>query len=228
MFIRTALLVLRKDVLVEMKTFEILLTTLFFAVSVVLVFSFAFVREGQAPPDAAAGILWIAIAFAGTLALGRTFERERYGETLRALLLAPAPRPALYVGKLLGMVTLLAIAEAILVPLIAFLFSAPMFDRPVLLVALLASGTVGFASVGTLFGAMLIRTRTRDVLLPILLYPITVPVIICGVRGTAALVSAPGAPADEALAVMWLGILTAMDVVFLTLALWTFEPLMTE
>jgi heme exporter protein B len=225
MFMRTALLVLRKDVAVEVKTFEILLTTLFFAVSVVLVFSFAFVKEGQAPPDAAAGILWIAIAFAGTLALGRTFERERYGETLRALLLAPAPRPALYVGKLLGMVTLLAIAEAMLVPLIAFLFGAPLFARPLLLAALLASGTVGFASVGTLFGAMLIRTRTRDVLLPILLYPITVPVIICGVRGTAALIASPP---DETLATMWLGILTAMDVVFLTLALWTFEPLMTE
>ena len=84
MFFRTALLVLRKDVAVEVKTFEILLTTLFFAVSVVLVFSFAFVREGQAPPDAAAGILWIAIAFAGTLALGRTFERERQSDTLRA------------------------------------------------------------------------------------------------------------------------------------------------
>ena len=225
MFMRTALLVLRKDVAVEVKTFEILLTTLFFAVSVVLVFSFAFVKEGQAPPDAAAGILWIAIAFAGTLALGRTFERERYGETLRALLLAPAPRPALYVGKLLGMVTLLAIAEAMLVPLIAFLFGSPLFARPLLLAALLASGTVGFASVGTLFGAMLIRTRTRDVLLPILLYPITVPVIICGVRGTAALIASPP---DETLATMWLSILTAMDVVFLTLALWTFEPLMTE
>jgi heme exporter protein CcmB len=224
-FLRTALLVLRKDVAVEVKTFEILQTTLFFAVSVVLVFSFAFVKEGQAPPDAAAGILWIAIAFAGTLALGRTFERERYGETLRALLLAPAPRPALYVGKLLGMVTLLALAEAVLVPLIAFLFSSPLFARPVLLVALLASGTVGFASVGTLFGAMLIRSRTRDVLLPILLYPITVPVIICGVRGTAALIASPP---DEALATMWLSILTAMDVVFLVLALWTFEPLMTE
>jgi len=228
MFVRTALLVLRKDVAVEVRTFEILLTTLFFAVSVVLVFAFAFVREGQAPPYAAAGILWIAIAFAGTLALGRTFERERYGETLRALLLAPAPRPALYVGKLLGMVTLLGIAEVILVPLIAFLFSSPMFERPALLVALLAAGTVGFASVGTLFGAMLIRTRTRDVLLPILLYPITVPVIICGVRGTAALVAAPGEPADTALATMWLSILMAMDVVFLVLALWTFEPLMTE
>ena len=225
MFLRTALLVLRKDVAVELKTFEILLTTLFFAVSVVLVFSFAFVREGQAPPDGAAGILWVAIAFAGTLALGRTFERERYGETLRALLLAPAPRPALYVGKLLGMVTLLAIAETILVPLIAFLFAAPLFSRPLLLVALLLAGTVGFASVGTLFGAMLVRTRTRDVLLPILLYPVTIPVIIAGVRGTAALLQSPP---EEPVATLWIGLLTAFDVVFITLALWTFEPLMTE
>ena len=225
MFVRTALLVLKKDFAIEVKTLEILVTTLFFAVSCVLVFSFAFVKEGQAPPDAAAGILWIAIAFSGTLALGRTFERERYAETLRALLLAPAPRPALYVGKLLGILVLLALDEIILVPLIALLFTAPLFARPLLLMLLLVGGTVGFAAVGTLFAAMLIRSRTRDVLLPILLYPITVPVIICGVRGTAALLESP---ADETTAVMWLGILFALDVVFLTLALWTFEPLMTD
>src|SRR5712692_778669 len=194
MFMRTALLVLRKDVAVEVKTFEIVLTTLFFAVSVVLVFSFAFVKEGQAPPDAAAGILWIAIAFAGTLALGRTFERERYSETLRALLLAPAPRPALYVGKLFGVLALLGIAELLLVPLVALLFSAPLFARPGMLILILGAGTLGFSSVGTLFAAMLMRARTRDVLLPILLYPITIPVIIAGVRGTAALVASP---ADE-------------------------------
>src|ERR687888_2740731 len=116
MFVRTALLVLKKDFAIEVKTLEIVMTTLFFAVSCVLVFSFAFVKEGQAPPDAAAGILWIAISFSGTLALGRTFERERYGETLRALLLAPAPRAAIYVGKLLGIVVLLVVAEALLVP----------------------------------------------------------------------------------------------------------------
>ena len=225
MVLRTAMLVLRKDLAIEVKTLEIVTTTLFFAVACVLVFSFAFVREGQAPPDAAPAILWIAVAFSGTLALGRTFERERYGETVRALLLAPSPRPALYLGKLLGMIVLLVLDEIVLVPLIAFLFAAPLFARPLLLVGLLATGTIGFAAVGTLFAAMLIRSRTRDVLLPILLYPITVPVIICGVRGTAALLAAP---VDEPIATMWLGILFAMDVVFLMLALWTFEPLMTE
>ena len=225
MFFRTAWLVLRKDVAIEAKSWEVLTTTLFFAVSCVLIFAFAFVKEGRAVEDAAAGILWIAIAFSGTLALGRTFERERYGETLRALLLAPAPRAALYVGKLLGMLALLALAELLLVPLVALMFQAPLFSRPLLLLALLAGGTIGFCAVGTLFAAMLVRARSRDVLLPILLYPIVIPVIIAGVRGTAALL---GATPDEPTAIMWIGILAAFDVVFVTLALWTFEPLMTE
>ena len=225
MFFRTAWLVLRKDVAIEAKSWEVLTTTLFFAVSCVLIFSFAFVREGRAVEDAAAGILWIAIAFSGTLALGRTFERERYGETLRALLLAPAPRAALYVGKLLGMLALLGLAELLLVPLVALLFQATLFARPLLLIALLAGGTIGFCAVGTLFAAMLVRARSRDVLLPILLYPIIIPVIIAGVRGTAALL---GAAPDEPAAIMWIGVLGAFDVVFVTLSLWTFEPLMTE
>jgi heme exporter protein B len=225
MFLRTAWLVLRKDLAIEARSWEVLTTTLFFAASCVLVFAFAFVKEGQAAEDAAAGILWIAIAFSGTLALGRTFERERYSDTLRALLMAPAPRPALYVGKLLGMLALLGMAEAMLVPMVAFLFQATLFRRPLLLTGLLAGGTIGFAAVGTLFAAMLVRARSRDVLLPILLYPITIPVIIAGVRGTAALLSTPP---DEALAIMWIGILLSFDLVFVTLALWTFEPLMTE
>jgi heme exporter protein CcmB len=225
MFLRVALLVLKKDFAIELKSYEILSTTLFFAVSCVAIFAFAFVREGEAVEDAAAGILWIAIAFAGTLALGRTFERERYGETLKALLLAPAPRPAIYLGKLLGIVTLLFVTELLLVPMVAFLFDAPLFAQPLLLVALLGFGTVGYAAVGTLFAAMLVRSRTRDVMLPILLYPITIPVIIAGVRGTSALLSSPP---DQAMATLWIGLLGFFDVVFVTLSLWTFEPLMTE
>ena len=225
MFLRTALLVLKKDFSIEIRSREILATTLLFAASCVVIFMFAFVKEGRPLEDAAAGILWIAITFAGTLALGRTFERERYGETLRALLLAPAARPAIYVGKLLGIVALLLVAELALVPAVALLFQSALFARPLHLAALLATGTVGFAAVGTLFAAMLVRTRSRDVMLPILLYPIIVPVIIAGERGTAALLESP---ADDATAVMWIGLLFFFDVAFVTLSLWTFEPLMTE
>jgi heme exporter protein CcmB len=225
-FFRVALLVLKKDLAIEAKSREIVYTTLFFAISCVMIFGFAFVMEEGVPVDgAAAGILWIAVAFSGTLALGRTFERERYGETLRALLLAPASRPAIYAGKLLGMILMMMATEVILTPLVAVLFHAPLFAHPLLLMALLGLGTVGFAAVGTLFAAMLVRTRTRDVLLPILLYPVTIPVIIAGVRGTAALLQTPP---EEPVATLWIGLLVAFDVVFTTLALWTFEPLMTE
>ena len=224
-FFRVAWLVVRKDLAVEARSWELVSTTLFIAVACVLVFSFALINEGQAVADVGAGILWVAIAFSGTLALGRTFERERQADTLRALLLAPVDRPALYLGKLLGIVTLMILTEIVLVPLVGLFFQAPIAARPLLLAALLVTGSIGYAAVGTLFAAMLVRARSRDVMLPILLYPITVPVIIAGVRGTSALFQETP---DEALAQFWLALMAFFDVVFVTLALWTFEPLMTE
>ena len=224
-FIRDVWTVTRKDLLIETRTREIVLTTMFFALACVMVFAFGFVREGRPVQDAAAGILWIAIAFSGTLALGRAFERERQGETLRALLLAPIDRPALYLGKLLGILILLAAVELLVVPMVALMFQAPLFDYPLLMLGLLAAGTVGFAAVGTLFAAMLVRARSRDVMLPVLLYPLTVPVIIAGVRGTAALLQPE---ADQPMARMWLAMLLFFDVVFVTISLWTFEPVMTD
>ncbi len=224
-FARAVWVITRKDILIETRTREILLTTVFFALACVLVFAFGFVKEGRPMEDVAAGILWIAIAFSGTLALGRAFERERQGETLRALLIAPIDRPALYLGKLLGILILLGAVEILIVPLVALMFQAALFDHPLVMIGLLAAGTLGFAAVGTLFAAMLVRARSRDVMLPVLLYPITVPVIIGGVRGTAALLAPT---ADVAMARLWLSMLVFFDVVFLTLALWTFEPVMTE
>ena len=105
-FFRVAALVVRKDLTVEVRSFEVLSTTLFFAVTVVLIFAFGLVKEGVPLDDVAAAILWIALAFSGTLALGRTFERERQADTLRALMLAPADRPAIYAGKLAGILLL--------------------------------------------------------------------------------------------------------------------------
>jgi len=223
--LRSAWRITQKDLLIEVRTREILYTTLFFAVSCVLVFAFGFVDEGRALDGAAAGILWIAIAFSGTLALGRTFERERQSETIRALLMTPVDRPALYLGKLAGVLLLLAAVEAIVVPLIALMFQAPVFAHPWLMGGLLLTGTLGFAAVGTLFAAMLGRSRSRDVLLPVLLYPITIPVIIAGVRGTAALLAPE---VDLPMARVWLSMLVFFDLVFVTLALWTFEPVMSE
>lgn len=224
-FFRTVLTIARKDLVIEARSRELAYTTLFFAISVVLVFSFSFVVEGVALTDAAAGILWVAIAFAGTLALGRTFERERQGDTLKALLLSPVERPAIYVGKLVGLLLLMTAVEAVIVPVVGLLFQAPLGRAPWLLTGLLAAGTIGFAAVGTLFAAMLIRAQSRDVLLPVVLYPITVPLVIAGVRGTAAIFAVEP---NLAMAQAWLSMLVFFDAVFLTLALWVFGPVMNE
>lgn len=217
-----AWLVAQKDLRVELRSRELLYTTLFFAVACVLVFAFAF---GSPTEETAAGVLWVAVMFSGTLALGRTFERERQSETLRALLLTPVERGAIYLGKLVGLMILMSGIQVVLVPVVGLLFSAPVGREPLLLVALLFAGTLGFAAVGTLFSAMLSRVHSRDILLPVLLYPISVPVVIAGVEGTAALFAAEPSPA---MAETWLSMLVFFDVVFVTLALWTFGPVMSE
>jgi heme exporter protein B len=223
--LRTAWWIARKDLVIEARSRELAYTTVFFAVACVLVFSFAFVQEGRAPEGVAAGILWVALAFSGTLALGRAFERERQAETLRALLLAPVERASVYLGKLLGLLVLMAGVELILVPVVSVLFTAPLGRAPWLLTGLLVAGTLGFAGVGTLLSAMLVRAHSRDVLLPMVLYPLTVPVVIGGVRGTAALFAPE---ADVAMAQAWFAMLVFFDAVFLTIALWMFAPVMGD
>jgi len=220
--LRAAWLVTQKDLRVELRSRELVYTTLFFAVACVLVFAFAF---GSPEEDTAAGVLWVAVMFSGTVALGRTFERERQGETLRALLLSPVERGAVYLGKLLALVALMSGVQLVLVPVVALLFHAPLGRAPALLAALLVAGTLGFAAVGTLFSAMLSRARSRDILLPMLLYPMTVPVVIAGVEGTVALFAREP---NLAMAETWLAMLVFFDAVFLTLALWTFGAVMEE
>lgn len=223
--LRAAWLIAMKDLRVELRHRELLFTVLFFAIACVLVFAFALTRGERPPSQVTAGVLWVTIAFAGTLALGRTFERERQSETLRALLLAPIERTAVYLGKLLTVVMLLLAVVVVLVPLIGVFFGAPILRAPLHLAGLILTGVVGFAAVGTLFAAMLLRLDSRDVLLPVLLYPMTVPVIVGGVLGTAALFAAEP---DFGMAGQWLTLLVFFDAVFLTVALWTFAPVMTE
>jgi heme exporter protein B len=222
---RDAWLIARKDLRVEWRSRELIYTTVFFAMTCVLVFAFVFVRDGKPIPQAPAGILWVTMIFSGTLALGRTFERERQAETLRALLLSPVERQAVYLGKLCGVLGLLAAVQVALVPILGLMFQAPIGRSPMLLAGLLGFGMVGFAAVGTLFAAMLVRAQSRDVLLPIVLYPLVVPLLIAGVQGTAALF------AEEPnldLARFWLSMLVSFDAVFVTLAFWTFGAVMTE
>jgi heme exporter protein CcmB len=221
-FWRAALAVAGKDLRVELRGREVVTAMAFFGVLVILLFAFAFIKEGEAPPDAAAGILWITVALAGTLGLGRAFDREREHDTLSALLLAPVPRAAIYVGKLAGICTFMLVTELAAAPLVTLLFDAPLSRHPAALALLLALGTLGYGAVGALFAAMLARSRGRHVLLGILLYPIIIPVLIGGARGTQALL-APQTDWDGVW--LWCKMLTLFDVAFVVLALWTFDPL---
>lgn len=224
--LRAAWLIARKDFTIEARSREIITTAAFFAVACVLVFSFSLVTDGRAPDGVAAGVLWVGVAFSGTLSLGRLFERERAHDTLRTLLVAPVERPAVYLGKLMGVILLMTAVSALLLPFTGFLFDQAIVRVAPWLAAVLLLGITGFAAIGTLFAAMLGRSRSRDVLLPVLLYPMSVPVLIAGVRGTSALLVAAGPDFDTAR--MWMGVMAAFDAVFLTLALWTFEAVMEE
>jgi heme exporter protein CcmB len=214
-------LLLWKDVLVELRAKELVYGTIFFAVVVLLVFSFAFLGGPKPTVDVIAGVLWVAITLAGTVGISRAFEREREGDTLRALLLAPVPRTALYLSKLSAISLLMCIVETVTLLLVGLLFSVSVADVLPTLVALLVLGTIGFAAVAALFGASLGHARSRDVLLPLLVYPIVVPVLIAGTRGTVALLTG----AEPAVATFWLKFLLVFDAVFVSLGVWVFEPL---
>jgi heme exporter protein B len=223
-FAAQALRIAAKDLAIEWRSREVLATMTFLAVVVVLIFSFAFVVEGaRPPPPVVAGILWIALVVSGTVGLGRAFDREREGEAIRSLLMTPAPRAAIYLGKLAATAALMAITETVLTALAGVLFSTSFTAVAGRLALLLALGIVGFAAAGCVFSAALLRARGRDALLATLLYPIIVPIVIAGARGTAELID-PIAP-DLDGARFWTQFLVAVDVLFVTAGLWAFEPI---
>lgn len=224
--LRDALTIAAKDLKVELRSKEILLTTGYFGFLVVLIFAFAFFR-GDAPISAVApGILWVAIAFAGTLGLSRAFDREREGDCIRALLLTPVSRPAIYLGKMLGVLVFMLIVEAIVLPAVIFFFNLPLeFERLWRLIGVVVLGTLGYAIVGSLLAAALLRARAKDVLLAIVLYPIALPILIGGIKATSALLE-PQIQVSEL--GVWLPLLFFFDAVFLIASLWIFEALLTD
>ena len=222
-FLAQALRIVVKDLRIEWRSREIVYTMAFLAVVVVLIFSFAFVvGDAKPPPPVTAGILWIAVIVSGTVGLGRTFDREREGESIRSLLLSPAPRAAIYLGKLTATVVLMLAVELVLVTLCGFLFTPAIAAQAGRIAVLLSLGTIGFAAAGCVFSAALLRSRSRDVLLSTLLYPIIVPIVIAGARGTSQVLDLVAPDFDGA--TFWMQFLATLDAIFLTVGLWAFEP----
>jgi heme exporter protein B len=212
------LAVLRKDLLLEARSRTNLNAMLFFAGMVLLVFSFALGPDPSQLRTAAGGLLWLAFVFSGILAFGRAYQLEAENNAFEGLLLIAESRGAIFMGKMLGAAAVMLVIEVVVIPLMAVLFNLDVLGHlPVLLVVCIL-GTLGYAAIGALYGALTMSFRAREVLLPLLVLPVTVPVILGAVRATTIALS----PSLDGLR-NWLEVLVAFDVVFITLGLLTFE-----
>lgn len=223
--VRQILTLLWKDVRVEVRAGELIFATMLFSAIIVLLFSFAFLGGSLPTIEVLAGVLWVALSLAGMLGISRSFEREREADTLRALLLAPVDRTAVYLAKLLAIALLMLLVAAVVLPGLVLLFGMDLGPPGswLRLGALLVLGVIGFAAVAALFGASLGRARVREILLPLLVYPLTVPVLLAGARGTYAILY--GTPESLADAARWLKFLLLFDSLAVICGLWLFEPL---
>ncbi len=213
-----------KDVRVELRARERMNAMLFFAALVLFIFNFALGPDLSKLREAAPGLLWLAFLFTGMLGLGRSFQAERENECFEELLLTPGDRESLYFGKLAGNILFMVMAEALILPLFAILYNVEIWAAlpGLLLVAFL--GTVGFSTIGTLLAAMTAHLRAREVMLPLLLFPLTVPVILGSVKATDALLGGAGL----AEASHWVKLLGGFDVVFLVVCPLAFEFVLEE
>jgi heme exporter protein B len=213
-----------KDLLIEARGRETVLAGAVFALLVLVIFNFAFDLRVEDVSAVAPGVLWVTVTFAGVLSLGRSFARERDRRTLDGLLLAPMDRSALYLAKVIASVASMLVVEAVAVPVFIALFNLRV-DLPLLILAL-ALGTLGLAGVGTLFAAMAAHSRAREVLLPLLLFPIQVPVILATVKSTGAAIYVAGVDPPDV--TQWLGLLVAFDALFLGLSVVLFDYAIEE
>ncbi len=213
-----------KELLVEARGRETVLAGAVFALLVLVVFNLAFDLRVENVAAVAPGVLWVTVTFAGVLSLGRSFARERDRRTLDGLLLAPVDRSALYLAKVVSSVASMLLVEVIALPAFIGLFNLTV-DLPLLVTALVL-GTLGLAGVGTLFAAIAAHTRARDVMLPLLLFPIQVPVILATVKSTGAAIRVPGLDPPEL--GQWLGLLIAFDALFLGLSVMLFDYAIEE
>ncbi len=210
-----------KDLLTEVRTKDLFGGMFVFAVLTIVTFNFAFDLTGVNRAPSGSGALWVAFNFAGMLGLGRSIALERDRGSLDGLLLCPVDRGTIYLGKFIGNFLFITLVEVISVPIFAALFNLNVL-QPALFVVLLL-GTVGFASVGTLLAVMAASTRSREVMLPVLMFPILLPVVIATVRATTLILT--GQTRDL---VPWLNLLGAYDLLFLTIAYAVFDRVVEE
>lgn len=212
-----------KDLRIELRSKEIIFTMMFFGGMLAVVYSFVFPSNLDMIKLAVPGMLWVTVAFAGTIGLSRAFDRERENDTMRALLLAPIPRLSVFLGKAAAIALLVLAVALVIVPMLVLLLDVPLFAKPGTLLLSLLLGAIGFAVIGSVFSAALLKVRSRDVLLPVVIYPLLIPLFMAGTSITAGLL----ADNPEKIG-FWMGFLGIYDAAFLVVSLWIFESMVIE
>ena len=219
-FLEQVLAILWKDIRYELRSKQMWTGMGLFALLVLVIFNFAFDLRVDNTAAVAPGALWIAFVFASLLGLGRTIAAEREKGAMDRLLLCPVDRKAIYLAKLLGNLLFIGVVELVSLPVFVALFNVSLNGGTLALIVL--AGTIGVAAIGTLFSAMAAATRARELLLPILVFPLIVPVVIGAVRATSNLI-VPLANEPP-----WLGLIAAFDIIFLSVSMLTFQYVIEE
>ena len=221
-FFRAMGAIVWKDLAAELRSRELISAMLVFALLVILIFNFALELDIKTRATVTAGVLWVIFIFAGSLGLNRSMAIEKDRGCLDGLLLAPVDRSAIYFGKMLGNLIFMLIIEAIVLPIYSILYNTNLFNPGFLLVTLL--GSIGYVTVGTLLAAMAVQARTRDILLPILLFPVIIPVILASVKASMGFLQ--GIEISEIMP--WINLLIVYDIIFLAAAFMTFDYVVEE
>ncbi len=221
-FLRAIAAVVWKDLAAEIRSREMLSAMLVFALLVILIFNFALELDVQARTNVTSGVLWVIFSFAGTLGLNRSMAMEKDRGCLDGLLLAPVDRSAIYFGKATGNLVFMLVVEIIVLPVYSLLYNVNLFQPGLVLVILL--GSIGYVAVGTLLSTMSVQTRSRDMLLPILLFPLVIPILVAAVKASGGYLTG----ADMSEIVPWLNLLLVYDVVFTSIAFMVYDAVVEE
>lgn len=221
-YLRSIGAIVWKDLVAELRSRELLSAMLVFALLVILIFNFALELDIRTRETVTSGVLWVTFAFAGTLGLNRSMAVEKDRGCLDGLLLVPVDRSAIYFGKVIGNLVFMLVVEAIVLPLYSVLYNINLFQPG--LVAVILLGSIGYVAVGTLLSSMAVHARTRDVLLPILLFPVVLPVLVPAVKASNGFLQG----FEMAEIWPWLNLLIVYDVIFTAVAFMVFDYVVEE
>jgi heme exporter protein B len=223
MWLSTVWMVFRKDALLELRSRETLTAMATFGIMTLLLYNFALPLDGDRTGELAPGLLWVTVMFTAILGLGKTFAPERGNDVIDAIVSSPAPKPALFLGKLASNLLFIGLIELFLLPLFAVFFTVGPDARWGYMIGALALGTFGMATLGALFSAMTVTLKAREVIFPLLLLPLIAPVIIATAHALSAYVTGDIDAADP-----WMRLLAIADFIYLIASLWVFEFLVEE